>query len=43
MSSWGYVAAGYLLTLASLAGFAWLTERRIGRLRRSLRAKARPR
>lgn len=41
MSSWGYVALGYLLTLATLAVFVWRSERRIGRLRRVLRARGR--
>lgn len=43
MSSWGYVAVGYLLTLAALAAFVWRSERRIGRLRRTLQRSGRRR
>lgn len=41
MASWGYVAAGYLLTLGLLGWFVRRTERRVARLRRTLRGAGR--
>jgi hypothetical protein len=43
MSSWGYVAVGYVLTAGGLAVFALTTERRIAALRRRLQARAKAR
>ena len=41
MASWGYVAAGFALTLVAVLAYAVGLERRIARLRAKLRAGGR--